>query len=99
MSGDNWLAIGDAAATFDPLSSNGVINAIDDAINVSNMIKKHLEKEENLFDSYNSNVVKKFNNYLHKRSFYYSKEKGGGILSFGNVIKSLLIDYKRVTNC
>ena len=75
VSGDNWLAIGDAAATFDPLSSNGVINAIDDAIDVSNMIKKHLEKEENLFDSYNSNVVKKFNNYLHKRSFYYSKEK------------------------
>jgi flavin-dependent dehydrogenase len=73
--GQNWLAIGDAAATFDPLSSNGVLNAIDDAINVSNIIKKYLEEEENMFDSYNIYLIKKFNNYLYKRSFYYNKEK------------------------
>ena len=28
VTGDNWLAIGDAAATFDPLSSQGVVKAL-----------------------------------------------------------------------
>jgi flavin-dependent dehydrogenase len=90
--GQNWLAIGDAAATFDPLSSNGVLNAIDDGIIVSNIIKKYLEEEKILFESYNSYLIRKFNGYLYKRSLYYNKEKRWGNSFFWKRNQNLLIN-------
>lgn len=41
MSGDGWLAIGDAAMSFDPLSSHGLCSAIEQAIEAADLLSVH----------------------------------------------------------
>ena len=41
MSGTGWLAIGDAAMSFDPLSSHGLCSAIEQAIEAADLLSAH----------------------------------------------------------
>jgi flavin-dependent dehydrogenase len=41
MSGEGWLAIGDAAMSFDPLSSHGLCSAIEQAIDAAELVSVH----------------------------------------------------------
>ncbi len=41
--GENWLAIGDAALAFDPLSSHGISNALYTAMKAATSIEHYLE--------------------------------------------------------
>jgi flavin-dependent dehydrogenase len=72
--GDNWLAVGDAAATYDPISSKGIISAINDGINASDSIGKYLTGNSHILEDYSKNVITRFNSYLKKRSYYYKLE-------------------------
>ena len=40
MSGDDWLAVGDAAASHDPLSSSGIVRALDSGIRAGRAIAR-----------------------------------------------------------
>jgi flavin-dependent dehydrogenase len=75
MVGENWLAVGDAAATYDPLSSRGIITAINDSINASVTIIKHLNGDVQCLEDYNKCIIANFDNYLKERSYYYKLEK------------------------
>jgi flavin-dependent dehydrogenase len=72
--GDNWLAVGDAAATYDPISSRGIITAINDGINASDSIVKRLNGNNQSLEYYNEKMITTFNNYLKKRTYYYKLE-------------------------
>ena len=80
--GENWLAIGDAAATYDPLSSMGIVNAINDGINASDIIVNYLNGNTRYLDEYNRNMTTNFKIYLQKRAFYYEQEKRWTDFSF-----------------
>ncbi|UQA56864.1 FAD-dependent monooxygenase [Polyangium aurulentum] len=41
--GDGWLAVGDAASSFDPLSSQGLLNALFTGLAAAEAIERHLE--------------------------------------------------------
>lgn len=73
--GENWLAVGDAAATYDPLSSRGIITAINDGIKASNIITNCLNGNSRSLEGYNDNIITNFNRYLKQRSYYYKLEK------------------------
>jgi flavin-dependent dehydrogenase len=72
--GEDWLAVGDAAATYDPISSMGITTAITDGINASNTIMKHLNGNRECIQQYNKNIIAAFNEYLKKRTYYYKLE-------------------------
>jgi flavin-dependent dehydrogenase len=55
--GDNWLAVGDAAATYDPISSKGIISAINSGINASDSIVKYLTGNSQILEDYSKNVI------------------------------------------
>src|SRR5262249_30360679 len=38
MSGEGWIAIGDAATSFDPLSSHGLCNALEQAMDAGELL-------------------------------------------------------------
>jgi flavin-dependent dehydrogenase len=66
MSGDRWLAIGDAASSFDPLSSHGLCSAIEQATEASDLLCSHADhgaleefevKRRGLFNRYAVNRV------------------------------------------
>lgn len=75
ITGSNWLAIGDAAISFDPLSSHGISNAIYCANFASNAIKSHITDDAiTSFKNYEDTISQVFNEYLKQKSKLYEKE-------------------------
>ncbi len=72
MAGESWLAAGDAAAAFDPLSSQGIITAMESGILAAEAI---LSGQLEALKSYSQRLEQVFTAYLANRNFYYSQEK------------------------
>ena len=73
--GERWLAVGDAAATYDPISSNGILNAITDGIRCSGIIEQYLQGNFLPLEENDHKFTAYFESYLKKRVFYYRLEK------------------------
>jgi len=72
ISGSNWLAIGDAAIAFDPLSSHGVSNAIYCANLASKTIESYVINNTIVpFQNYDVTLGKIFNEYVKQKSKLY----------------------------
>ncbi len=75
-SGKNWIAIGDAAISFDPIASHGISNAVYTANEASKTIIKYYEKsKQNSLVSYNENLHLIFNEYLKLKENLYATQK------------------------
>jgi flavin-dependent dehydrogenase len=74
VNGENWLSIGDATATYDPLSSKGIVTAINDGIRASNIIVNCLNGSSLQLDKYYNDITTNFSKYLEKRASYYKLE-------------------------
>ncbi|MEM7257436.1 MAG: tryptophan 7-halogenase [Pseudomonadota bacterium] len=75
IAGDGWLAVGDAAFTFDPLSSLGVFQALRMSILASYAVNDHFKKIDRCFRKYQWFGEQDFQRYLEKRSQYYAHEQ------------------------
>lgn len=69
-----WLAIGDAAAAFDPLSGQGVYMAIKSAMGASQAIHKYWNGNDLALPEYGFGVERDFESYFTTRKTYYAKE-------------------------
>lgn len=74
MAGGHWLAVGDAAMAFDPLSSHGISNAIFTASLACETINRPHQNPE-VRALYAQRLTKTFYEYLQYRSYLYSMEK------------------------
>lgn len=77
-SGQNWFAIGDAAMSFDPLSSQGMFNAMATAMQLADLLKNtahhstaNLAKVAHTYQRQLDNI---WRYYLQHRDHYYSQE-------------------------
>lgn len=73
--GRNWLAVGDAAMTFDPLSSLGVYKALESGLRVAGIVGDHWRGDETAMPGYAESVERGFDNFLRVRATYYGREK------------------------
>lgn len=74
--GPNWLAVGDAAAIFDPLSSQGILKALRSGIFAAYAIADRLLKARDMeLERYQSYVAEEFRGYLRMRARYYREER------------------------
>jgi len=73
--GDNWLAVGDAALAFDPLSGQGVYRALESGMRGRNVVQAFFAGERGEFASYADTLGKIFNQFLVVRGKYYSQER------------------------
>jgi flavin-dependent dehydrogenase len=71
----NFLAVGDAAASFDPISSMGIGFAISSACHAAKAIIDYENKNQSSISNYQQNVNAIFNNYLTIKTQFYDKEK------------------------
>ena len=79
--GPNWIAAGDAALAFDPLSGLGVHKAIESGLRSSAAITRYLEGDVEAMMEYENWTVESFRSYLSVRSqFYGSVERWPGSL-------------------
>lgn len=77
VAGSNWMAIGDAALSFDPLSSQGIFFALYSGIKCGEAIiqikKQPLTKEKNLA-AFQQAIDRVFLHNMQTRSFFYNSE-------------------------
>ena len=73
--GDGWLAVGDAASTFDPLSSQGVLKALRSGVYGAYAVGDLLGKGDDAgMRRYRLFVQREFAGYLRSRARYYAQE-------------------------
>ena len=71
--GNGWLAVGDAACTIDPLSSQGISKAISSGLEAACTILDPQPDESAARYSYR--VKSQYQDYLHTRHNFYSVER------------------------
>lgn len=72
----SWLAIGDAAMAFDPLSSHGITSGIYTASQAADALTKSLESgNSEALDAYAERLEKIFGGYLEEKKQLYAQER------------------------
>jgi flavin-dependent dehydrogenase len=75
IAGINWLALGDAAMSFDPLSSHGITNAIYTSAKALEAIEKKLKfADVEAFPEYDATMKTIFKQYLQSKDQLYQQE-------------------------
>jgi flavin-dependent dehydrogenase len=74
--GEGWVAVGDAAATFDPLSAQGIVKALRSGVFAAYAIADHLQgRNANSLERYAQCCAQEFANYQHAYADYYGRER------------------------
>ena len=74
VSGAHWLAVGDAAAAYDPLSSQGILAALESGERAGAALLKPLQGATEAFADYARSVDEHWQHYLASLRFYYGQE-------------------------
>ncbi|MDJ0677100.1 MAG: NAD(P)/FAD-dependent oxidoreductase [Calothrix sp. MO_167.B42] len=75
FSGQQWLAVGDAAATYDPLSAQGIMKAISNGISAARAIIESGMSHVCSFPDYHGSLTTSFAEYMKERQLYYAQER------------------------
>lgn len=80
--GSNWLAVGDAASAYDPLTSRGIHKSMSNALFAAELISKFFS--DSVFDSkqYDLRIKTQYYLYLSERARYYRSEQRWEASSF-----------------
>jgi flavin-dependent dehydrogenase len=75
VAGDGWLAVGDAASAYDPISSQGIDKALSDGARAAEAIAASLRGSDARLGEYQSSAAPRFQQYLGQRNFFYGLEQ------------------------
>jgi flavin-dependent dehydrogenase len=73
--GTGWLAVGDAAAAYDPISSQGIYKALADGTRAAKAIANFLHGSAAELDDYQVEAADRFRRYLDNRNYFYGLER------------------------
>ncbi|HKV38747.1 MAG TPA: NAD(P)/FAD-dependent oxidoreductase [Blastocatellia bacterium] len=74
VGGEGWLAIGDAASCYDPLSSAGIVSALRSGIEGADTVTRCLGGDRSALADYDEQVHQRFTDYLGEWRAYYALE-------------------------
>jgi flavin-dependent dehydrogenase len=75
VAGDGWLAVGDAASAYDPISSQGIYKALVDALEAAEVVAARLRGKAADVAPYEAAVAARFADYLANRQYFYDAEQ------------------------
>lgn len=75
VTGDSWLAVGDAAAAYDPLSSQGILTALETGLNAAPAINACLNGDQGALQEYAAYSKRISIDYLSSHLAYYAIER------------------------
>lgn len=73
--GEDWLAVGDAASTFDPLTSQGIIKGLHSGVCAARSICRYVRGRRTALQEYANFIEREYSKYLDARSNYYRLEQ------------------------
>lgn len=73
--GERWIAIGDAAAAYDPLSSHGIGSALAGGRSAAKAVMATLSGDRTAFAAYRERLFADYAHYLWMRHAYYAEEQ------------------------
>jgi flavin-dependent dehydrogenase len=73
--GDAWLAVGDSASSYDPLSGRGIFKALRQGTNAAIAVDGFLRGEPGLLTEYAALVRGEFETYVGRRREHYAAER------------------------
>jgi flavin-dependent dehydrogenase len=75
ITGQAWLAVGDAAAALDPLSSHGILNGLHSGLEAAAALIRRLLGDRTAFEEYALWNERNFEEHLKVRAVYYEREQ------------------------
>lgn len=73
--GPHWLAAGDAASSFDPLSGQGIHKALANGLEAARTVRAYLNGDEAAIDRYTKGIRRSFDAFLAQRDTFYAREQ------------------------
>ncbi len=73
--GPGWLAVGDAAMTYDPIASHGIMMALVSARDAAKAIAAHAQGFGDAFEQYDHMLGNAYYHYVKQRNKFYQAEK------------------------
>lgn len=73
--GDGWLAVGDAASTFDPVSGQGIVKALANGLWAAFAISDALAGRPRVLERYDRLIAGELEGYLETREHFYQREE------------------------
>lgn len=80
--GQNWLAVGDAAATYDPIASQGLYKALSDGLLAGQAVAAALRSDPSQLETYAAGVKARYEQYFTQRCNLYAQEQRWSNSSF-----------------
>jgi flavin-dependent dehydrogenase len=74
IAGEGWLAVGDSASSYDPLSGRGILKALRQATNAAIAVDGFLRGEIGLLADYAALIRREFDAYVLERRVHYAAE-------------------------
>lgn len=75
FTGEGWIAVGDAAVSFDPLSSQGIFTALFTGLIAAETLNDKLSDDSKSLSEYKDRVSAIYDAYLQNRLTYYQQEQ------------------------
>jgi flavin-dependent dehydrogenase len=72
--GTDWMAVGDSASSFDPLSGRGIFKALRQGVLAAEALDAKLRGNDNPISEYASLVRSEFEDYVRQRREFYAGE-------------------------
>ena len=72
--GESWLAVGDAASSFDPITGQGIHKALADGLLAADYIAGVMRGTLSCFDGYAQAVAQRFESYVASCGYFYELE-------------------------
>jgi flavin-dependent dehydrogenase len=73
--GDHWLAVGDTASMYDPISSQGIFKALADGLAGGRRIAEFLGGRHDALVDHQQELERRFDEYARQRAYFYAKEQ------------------------
>lgn len=73
--GKQWIAIGDAALTYDPIASHGIMLAMVSARDATEVILQYFQGDSNGLAAYQQLMQTSFQYYRQQRQLFYNQEQ------------------------
>lgn len=80
--GAHWLAVGDAASCYDPISAQGIHKAFATGVAAADAIAAHRAGDPEAISAYQRRVRQQFDDYLRNRRYFYDLERRWPSASF-----------------